>query len=115
MSIQEFFSHKHYDYFEQTAMIESTRIGLLLAVFVEPLPRLHAELALGHHLVYELAGSPQGELRVVVDVFVEVDAGVVQQLEGAHGVAQAQLDRHVHVLVAGVPSLYHRDGILENR
>ena len=52
---------------------------------------------------------------VVVDVLVQVKSGVVQQLKGPHGVAEAQLDSHVHVLVGCIASLYHRNGILDIR
>lgn len=50
---------------------------------------------------------------VVVDVLVQVESGVVQQLKGPHGVAEAQLDGHVHVLVGRVASFHHCDGILD--
>ena len=66
-----------------------------------------------HHLVDELAGLAKWELRVVIDVFVGVEASVVQQLKWSHGVSQPQLDSGVHILHCSVSSLNHSYGVLD--
>merc|ERR1719460_62151 len=88
--------------------------SLFLSVFVKSFSGFHPKLALFNKAVDEFAGSAVVGW-VVVDVLVQVQSGVVQQLKGPHGVAEAQLDGHVHVLVGCIASLYHRDGILDIR
>ena len=65
-----------------------------------------------NHAVDQLAWSPVVGW-VVVDVLVKVESGVVKKFKRPHGIAEAQLDGHVHVLVGRVASFYHRDGILD--
>lgn len=86
---------------------------LFFVVFIKSFPRLHPKFPLGHQLVNQLAWSPEGKLRVVVDVLVEVDPSVVQELEGPHGISEPQLDSNVHILVGGVPPLHHGDGVAD--
>ena len=64
------------------------KCDLFLIIFVESLAALHSKLSLRHHPVDELAGSPDGELRVIIDVFVEINPSVVQQFKWSHGIAQ---------------------------
>merc|ERR1719219_2534426 len=89
-------------------------VTLFFSIFVEAFSRFHSKLALGDHAVDEFAWFPVVG-RVVVDMLVQVQPSVVQQLKGPHGVAEAKLDSHVHVLVGCVPSLYHCNGVLDIR
>merc|ERR1719219_2491985 len=89
-------------------------VTLFFSIFVESFSRFHSKLALSDHAVDEFAWFPVVG-RVVVDVLVQVQPSVVQQLKGPHGVAEAKLDSHVHVLVGCVPPLYHCNGVLDIR
>lgn len=73
-------------------------------VLVEALPRLHAELSLGHQLVEHGAGVEEFVVGVVLvpavdDELHRIQPNVVCDLEGPHGMSGAQLHAGVDVPV----------------
>src|SRR5881396_3737606 len=67
----------------------------VLVVFVEALARLHTQVPGEHHALQERRRCPRGVAELVEervrDVQIDVEPGVVDELERPHRVAQAEL------------------------
>lgn len=80
---------------------------LFLVIFVESLPRLETEFALGDEFIQQRDGFEELLVRelfvpAVEDELVGIEADVVRQFERAHGVAGAKLHGDVDIAGWGV-------------